>query len=235
MGAISKRERDHFTPGVIAQLADLEQEMGGRNALVGMLVLAPLTPDLKYVLGMLGDPEHQGLSLAAICAKGGILPGDLLKHLASAALLRGKVRASQAIAKGIGAVAEDVMRRAAPYEDACHGCRGVGTITPEPGPAVPNPSPEMCETCLGTGRLMYQPDLERQKIAIEMAQLLPKGGGLNIAMQQNVASGGMGGNQQGLTERLQAMTDKFLYGTPGGPVDGEEVPDAPDVGSEPDV
>jgi len=194
----------------VDQLRVIEEEMGGRSQLVGMLVLAPLTPDLKYVLGLLGDPQHQSKSLAEICAMGNILPGELLKHLASAALLRGKVRASQKIAEGIAAVTEDVMRRAAPYEAPCSTCQGTGSITPDPTVQQPNPSPGPCEVCASTGKLIYAPDLERQKLAIEMAQLLPKSGGFNIALQQN--NGVPTGSGGGAMERLTALTDRILYG-----------------------
>lgn len=230
-----------FPPTVVKQLADLEKELGGREQVVGMLTLAPLNPDLRYVLGMLGDPRNQAKTLAEICAHGNILPGELLKHLSSAALLRGKVRAQQKIGDGIAAVAEDVMRRAAPYEGACSGgCQGTGTITPEPTKDQPNPEPEPCETCRGTGRLVYAPDLERQKLAIEMAQLLPKSGGLQI-LNANVQGGSREGAGMGAIERLQALTDRILYGsghasggqeaTDGSEVEGEIVPPVGEDGS----
>lgn len=197
-----------FTPTVVTELATLERQMGGRSELVGMLALAPLTPDLRYVLGLLGDPKNQGMTLAEICALGHILPGDLLQHLASAALLKGKVLASQQIGRGIAAVAEDVMRRAAPYEDACSACRGVGTIVPEPDKDHPNPGPEQCETCLGTGRLTYRPTIEHQKLAIDMAQLLPKAAGIQIAQINAPAAGGGLGSS---LETVQKLTDQILY------------------------
>lgn len=216
-----------FPPTVIEQLKDLEDQLGGRTAIVGMLTLAPLTPDLRYLLGLLGDPQNQGKTLADLCALGNVLPGKLLQELAAAALLKGKVQAAQKIGNGIAAVAEDVMQRAAPYEDACHTCAGVGTITAEPTREQPNPAPEPCEVCKGVGRLLYRPDLERQKLAIEMAQLLPKSGGLNIAVQQN--NQGQRGGNLGVLEKLQALTDRVLYGsddpaTPDdAPVEGEVV------------
>jgi len=227
-----------FPSTVIQELETLEHALGGRIAVVGLLTLAPLTPDLRYVLGMLGDPRNRAKTLAAICAHGNILPGELLKHLASAALLRGKVKANQQIGDGIAAVAADVMRRAAPYEAPCNGgCQGTGSITADPTPQVPNPAPEPCEVCRGSGRLVYTPDLERQKLAIEMAQLLPKSGGLQI-LQANVhASGGGAGAGVGAVERLQALTDRILYGSGGRPeveggpeeeIEGEIVPPAPE-------
>lgn len=227
--ATESRMTKYFTEDVVEQLAVIEQDMGGRTALVGMLVLAPLTPDLRYVLGMLGDPHHKTKSLAQICAIGNILPGDLLQHLASAAMLKGRVRANQKIAQGIAAVTADIMRRAAPYEDTCNGaCRGTGTVTPEPTKEEPNPSPGPCETCRGTGKLLYQASLELQRMAIEMAQLLPKGGNIQILNQQNNLNP-QGGS--GSIERLQALTDRILYGA-GTPLEGE-VSDAADLPAPP--
>lgn len=231
--AATARIEKKYPPLVVQELTDLETTLGGRQELVGLLALAPLTPDLKYILGMLGDPTHQGRSLAEICAVGNILPGELLKQLASAAILRGKVQASRLVGQGIAAVAEDVMRRAAPYEEACHDCRGTGTITPDPTPAIPNPTPGPCDTCQGTGRLRYQPDLERQKLAIDMAQLLPKSGGINIAQINAQAPAGGGGGTT--IDALQRLTDRILYGNGiGGRDDVEEgeLVDAPADGAE---
>lgn len=241
-GVIAKREQA-FPPTVVEQLQGIERDLGGRAAVVGMLALAPLTPDLRYLLGLLGDPTHQTRSLAEICTMARILPGTLLQQLASATLLTGKVRANQKISQGIAAVVEDVMKRGAPYEDTCGECLGAGMITPDPTPQTPNPTPERCQTCRGTGRLVYQPELERQKLAIEMAQLLPKGGGVNIAVQQNNTLGAGAGMGGGLLDRLQTMSDQVLYGgeeraapttdfepEPAAPLDGEVLssPD-PDV------
>lgn len=201
-----------FPPTAVAELERLEQDLGGRQAVVSLLTLAPLTPDLRYILGQLGDPQHATMTLAEICTGASILPGELLKQLAQAALLRGKVLASQQIGNGIAAVAADVMRRAAPYTAPCHTCIGTGSITPEPTPTTPNPRPEPCEVCKGTGQLVYQPDLDRQKLAIDMAQLLPKGGGIQIA-QINAPAAGGGGSSLGTLEALQRLTDRILYGS----------------------
>jgi hypothetical protein len=228
----SSRLAKTFPPTVVAELATIERDLGGRAAIVGMLALAPLTPDLRYLLGLLGDPLNAQQSLAELCAVGNTLPGDLLKQLASAALLRGKVRASQTIGEGIAAVTTDVMRRAAPYEAACHTCLGVGKLTDDPTPAIPNPLPQPCTTCNGTGTLLYQPDLERQKLAVDLAQLLPKSGGINIAQINQAAGGQAWGSGGGSLELVQQLTDKLLYASEGTPLDadlveGAEPPAAP--------
>lgn len=206
-GALAKLD----VPNVAAALQQLEVELGGRQQLVGLLTLAPLTPDLRYVLGQLADPQHQRLTLATICVNANILPGELLKHLEGAAMLRGKVRAALEVAKGLPAVAADVMRRAAPFAEACNDCGGQGGRTPDPTPQVPNPTSVPCATCAGTGQLMYLPELRRQELALEMGQMLPKGGGLNIVNQNvNMAAGGQGG--AGHLEQLQRLSDAILYG-----------------------
>lgn len=226
-----RRRSESFPALVIAELQQIEVSLGGRGQIIGLLTLAPLTADLRYLLGVLGDPQNQSVPLADLCAASNILPGTLLDHLATAALLRGKVAAQQKIGEGIAAVAEDVMKRAAPYEDACHTCQGIGTLTPEPTPTIPNPSPLPCEICRGTGRLLYRPDLERQKLAIEMAQLLPKSAGIQIAMQQNNGTGG-GGSGGGVLDRLQEISDRVLYGQEsdqGGAVEAEVLPSEGDA------
>lgn len=218
-----------FTPLVVKELEQIERDLGGRQTMVGMLVLAPLTSELRYVLGLLGDPQHEKLPLADICARGNILPGELLKSLAGAALLKGKLLASQKIASGIAAVAEDVMAKAVPYEATCNICQGLRVTTPEPTKDDPNPGPQTCYGCEGLGVRVYQPEFEKQKLALEMAQLLPKGGGLNIALQQNTTMLGGGGAGMSTMERLQEVTDRILYGdaplAPPEVVEGEVTPD----------
>lgn len=236
---VRSRSAPLFTPTVVKELAQIETDVGGRAALVGMLALAPLTKDLQYVLGLLGDPQRKGESLAELCAAANVLPGELLKHLAQAAMQRGRILAAQRIGAGMPAVVEDIMRRAAPFEDACHACLGTGSVVPDPTPETPNPVHQPCETCQGAGKLKYQPDLERQKLAVELSQLLPKGGGIQIAMQQNNVPGGGSGSTLGMgsLERLQMATDRILYGDelPGASMadpgdlepDGHSAPDQP--------
>jgi len=208
------RQRKTFTPSVIAQLATLEEDLGGRQVLIGLLVLAPLTPDLQYLLGLLGDPTFGRQSLAEICATANTLPGELLHHLETAALLRGKVLSAQVIGRTLPAVVKNVMERAAPFEAPCNGgCQGTGSITQDPTPQVPNPSPDPCETCQGTGKLLYQPSIRHQELALEMGRMLPKGGGLIIQQNNQTTGGGPGGSLGGGSlEQLQALTDQILYG-----------------------
>lgn len=228
---LAKRKARELPAAVAEQLAQLEQDLGGRTQLISLLTLAPLNDDLRYVLGLLGDPRHERLSLAAICAKGNILPSELLKHLGAAALLRGKTLALQHIGHGIAAVAKDVVERAAPYRVACKTCMvdgvSTGRLVDDPTPEQPNPAPYPCTTCQGALFVVMLPDLDRQKLAIELAGMVQKGGGLNIALQQNLgvgAGGGSGSAGLGALESLQQATDQLLYGE-APTVEAEVVPE----------
>lgn len=220
-----------FTPLVVQELQQMEQAVGGRQELVGLLSLAPLNPDLRYALGVLGDPQHQHKTLATICTEANILPGDLLKHLETAALLKGRVLSAQLIGRGLPAVVQDVMQRAAPFEGTCHTCQGCGKITAEPTPTVPNPIPDPCYACGGTGLLIYPPDIEHQKLALDMGRMLQKGGGLSIVQNNaNLPGGGSGGGMGGGSlERLHLMTDQILY------QDADVLPDEPEEPSNGEV
>lgn len=212
MGRALARQKATFTPLVITQLATLEEDLGGRAELVGLLTLAPLTPDLAYILGLLGDPTHARRSLAEICATGNVLPGMLLQQIEHAAHLRGRVKAAQVVSRTLHTVVEDVMKKAAPYHAPCSQCMGTGSLTPDPTPQLPNPSPGPCDLCRGTGQLLYQPQLRHQELALEMGRVLPKGAGLVINNTANAAARAEGGSMGGGSlEQLQRLTDKILY------------------------
>jgi len=237
--AAATRQLAMATPSVVQELTRLEKDLGGRRTLLSLLALAPLTPDLRYILGLLGDPAHDHRSLASICADGNILPGDLLKHLGAAALHKGQVLARQRIGESIPAVVDDVMRRAAPFEEACPDCmvdgQSTGRVTPEPTAANPNPAPEPCPSCKGSLRILYMPTLDRQRMAIDMAGLIDRGGGGISILNQNLNLGTAASGGQGALEQLQTLTDQILYGdAPLDPVEAEVLPAAPDSASVPD-
>jgi len=227
--ASATRQLALAAPSVARELTQLEKDLGGRQQLLALLALAPLTPDLRYVLGLLGDPAHDHRSLASICADGNILPGDLLKHLGAAALHRGQVLARQRIGESIPAVVEDVMRRAAPYEEACGTCMvagaATGQVTPDPTPTDPNPQPQICPDCKGSLKILYMPSLDRQRVAIDLAHLVERGGGISIT-NQNLNLGAAASGGQGALEQLQTLTDQILYGDAAAldPVEAEVTP-----------
>lgn len=230
-------------PLVGQQLAKLEEAIGGRDALVAALSHAPKSKDLSYLLGLIGDPQRAGESLADLCATGGITAGELIEAYKSGELNRAAALGAREVGAGLQQVVKDTMEKAAPHEGPCSYCQGLGQVTPEPTKKVPNPEPGPCEACKGAGRLLYPGDLEHKKLALDMGRMLSgKGGGVNVQVNQQV--GVMVGTAGGALEKLQAATDQILYGdgltgvdpsrsAPGAPgpeaveaelVDGEDAP-----------
>lgn len=189
----------------------LEREVGGRSEIIQALVTAPQSKDVKYLLGLLADPENARLTLFDICTLSKLLPGQILDLIEQGQKLRTRVIAGAIVAQHTPAMVRDVMQKAAPYEDACNRCWGSGQITPEPTPATPNPTPEPCKTCLGTGRLRYDADGECRKLGLEMAGLTAKGGGIviNNANQLTAPTVQFGGMN---LEAFQEAMDRVLYG-----------------------
>lgn len=209
-------------PSAKRTLTLLERELGGRDAIVQALVTAPQSKDVRYVLGLLGDPERQSQSLAEICLEAKILPGALLDLVKKGLTHASQVTASVIIAQGTAPMVRDVMLKAAPYEDACPKCLGSGQITPNPSELQPNPSPSDCPDCSGHGQLRYEADSECRKLGLEMAGLTAKGGGINIGISTQVAVA----PQTGFSlETLQEIADRVLYGrtTPPSAIEGEVV------------
>lgn len=217
--AMDRRRARSYPSLVVQQLHTMEQEYGGRQGLVGALMLAPMTPDLEYLVGQLGDPRNGTASLAAICARANVLPGHLLHLLMEGGRLVARARAAHLVHGGIAPVIQDILRRAAPYEEACIDCmvEGVstGTITAEPTPTVPNPVPHPCPVCKGALKLLHLPELSRQELALELGQLLPKGGGINIALQQNNHGGGR--DHTKTLDLVQQLAEEALYEDQPGP------------------
>jgi hypothetical protein len=197
-----------------AELARLEVEFGGRQYLVQALTFAKQTKDVRYLLGLIADPENNSQSLADICRMGRVLPGELIAALASGSELRSQLLAKQHIAQQLPTVVREVMHKAAEYEDDCTECLGIGKITADPSDANPNPSPEICDTCKGGGKLRFPADKECRNLALEMGGLTSKGGGVQVNTSVQVANLG-GGSYEGY-ERMQEAMDRVLFGTGSG-------------------
>jgi hypothetical protein len=192
------------------ELKLLEQELGGRQALVTALTFAPLGKDARYVLGLLGDPDNERRPLAEICRLGRILPGQLVDMLAKGTELRSRLLSTQIIARRAPKVVEEVMDRAATYEDICAACNGTGSATPDPTAEEANPEPVLCAVCQGHGRLRFDADPVCRAQALELAGLLGKGGGISIVNQQ-LQVGDRTTSVMGF-ERMQEAMDEILFG-----------------------
>ena len=196
---------------VSASLARIEAAIGGREALVAALSHAPKSADFAYILGLIGDPQRARSPLATLCAMGGITAGELIEAYKAGEINRAQAEAIAKVGARLGEVAADTMRLSIPHEVTCDGCYGEGLVTPEPSTKVPDPQPETCKACRGTGILVKAGDLDHKKLALDLGKLLPKSGGMNLNVNQQVGVF-TGGTAGGSLELMQAATDAILYG-----------------------
>lgn len=199
--------------------------LGGRQALLDTLAVADGTPEVHQIVNLLIDPRYADWSLRRICHLAGLTVADLFVAYRKALFVKAHLQASALVSQHLVAVVDDVMKRAQPYEVTCDTCAGLCTITPEPSKAAPNPVPGPCPTCRGGGRLICQPDLDRQKVALELGQLLQTRAGISI--QQNsvqLQGGGLGPGgvgTPGALEQLQQAVHEVLY--PRAPVEAAPI------------
>lgn len=198
-------------PLVTTSLKALEEAIGGREALVAALSHAPRSKDLDYLLGLLGDPTEAGKPLAYLCAAGGVTAGELIDAYKSGIVAQAQARSMPFVAAGLPKVVEDTFRKAAPYEDTCYGCKGLGRTTPDPTEEDPNPEPVPCPLCAGKGTLRYEGDLDHKRLALKLGgfdQAKP-GVAVSVDNRQVHLHGGPAG---GSLEAMQAATDRVLFG-----------------------
>lgn len=209
-----------------------EQALGGREALTAVLATGADDPAVEQVLVLLLDPTTAAAPLPKLCALAGLTVADLFKAFHKASLMRGQIRVAAQLEAQLPGVIADLLRRAQPYDEPCTACGATGTTTPEPTRKVPNPAPGPCGACGGKGQIHVLPDLERQKVVLDLAELLKKGSGISVS--QNVinapapASGGLGS-----LEQLQQVVSDALYKSPTErPTVEAEVVDPVPAGSE---
>jgi len=188
--------------------------VGGRQALLDTLAVADGTPEIHQIVNFLIDARYADWSLRRICAQAGLTIADLFVAYRKALLVRAHLQATRVVTENLVQVVEDVMRRARPYEVTCDACQGTGSITPEPSKAMPNPEPGPCPPCAGTGRLLAIPDLDRQKVALELGQLLQQRSGISIQQNSLTLPPGSSPTAPGALEQLQQAVHASLYSRP---------------------
>lgn len=216
----------------IAAVATFVEQLGGKAAVIEALEIASDQPEVDAVLSLLADPRYDAWSLRRLCQNAGLTVHEFFGAFRKAAMVRAQIRATQKIADGLVPVVEDVMRRAAPYDEICPECEGTGSMTPDPSKRNPNPLPEPCKACRAAGKLSVLPDLDRQKLALELADLVKKGGGLQIQNNQLNVGSTAGSPGAGDLEKLQQALSGINFAvdppaaTPKMTVDAEILPES---------
>lgn len=167
----------------------LESATGGRDALIAALTAAPPTDDLAYVIGWITDPRNDARKLSTICRAANISVGEVLEALKRGVYAAMTVQVMATVAAKTPGVVEDVFTRAVIHEALCPVCRGDKELSQEirdkHGVVLVRLPPEPCPTCKATGYIDQLPDLERQKLALDLANLLPKKGPAVVVDQRS--------------------------------------------------
>lgn len=192
-----------------------EKALGGRKELIDSLSI-DATPEIQDLVKMLLDPHYDGRSLGWLSVQVNISLTDLLRAFRNGLLAKAQIQASRAIAQKLPAVVADVMLRAAPYEEDCQGCEGTGEMTVRPTKKVPVPDPATvtCTICRGKKKVTRLPELDRQRLALEIGELIkPPKGGTTLLQQFNMNAPAAGGGdpRAGALEQMQQAVTKLLY------------------------
>ena len=185
--------------------------LGGRQAVSDALAFAEPGPngELDQIVTLLLDPRYDRYPLRRLCGLANLTIVDLFAAYKKATLVRAHLEAYQHIAAHLVRVVEDVMRRAAPYEIPCGACAGSGSVRDA---KHPNRQPTTCQACGGHGKLLQLPDLDRQKLALELGQLVARSAGVNVVQQTLAVSTASGAAASGTLEALQQAVGDLLSG-----------------------
>lgn len=167
-----------------------------------MLSLLPLEPRQEQLLRLLNDDARLKDSLAYLCMEAGVKAPTLMDLYR-----QGQVRLAETdMFTNVRKVVATVIAQAKAGELICPKCKGSEQF------AGAN-----CTRCDGTGRIWHEGSLPHQEMVLQATEILKKGSGLQINMQQNTVIGG----GSTLFDRFVRATDGAAYGTEGEVVDAE--------------
>jgi hypothetical protein len=211
-------------------IATFEAVLGGRDALAEALAVAESAPEVDKVSALLLDARYDTYSLRRICAMAGLTIADLFAAYKKATLIRAHLQLAPIIASRLVGIVQDLFTRAQPHYLPCGTCRGAKSITPDPTPKNPTPAPEPCAACQATGQILHLPELDRQKLALEIAEVIKPKGGFTFNQANILQPGASGGGSitaPGALEQMQQAVSSVLYADrahPAAIVEGEATP-----------
>lgn len=200
----------HYQSRAIEVIFDqIEADLGGRSGLLQNLLTAPDDPTTAHLIGLLADPTSDAVKLSTLMHHGGVSLPQLLQVMTQAGFARAFLKSVAVIAEKTPAVVHDVLDRAAPHYLACPNCAGMKTVSP---PGQPDAPPVLCESCKGTGQQLILPDLDRQKLALDLARLLPQKAAIIQHFDQRKSMGS--GSVEGMTALIRATDDLLAHARP---------------------
>jgi hypothetical protein len=161
-----------------------------REEIIGALLDSGL-PKAVNLAERLSDGAFDRTGLAKHCAAVDLLPRDVWNILIDTRKLSAKLAISEKLVEIANSVAEAAVTRVV----TCGRCKGEGYL---PGKKKDDP-PTECTNCWGSRQIVIEGDLDRQKMALEMGELLNQKVPL-IAQQFNSYKGGAGGVELGVPD-----------------------------------
>jgi hypothetical protein len=177
--------------------------VGGRKKLLETLSIADADNTTDKVVNCLLDPAYQSWSLRRICAYAGITVADLFASYKRALFTAAHIAAAHLITEKLPPIVADVMARALPGTESCPRCKGAPTT----------PGLSACPLCDGAGTVATEPDLDRQKLALELGRLTERRAGIVMQQTTAVAAGtaALQSSATGSLEQLQQAVGELLF------------------------
>lgn len=196
-------KRDTNALDIAAQpIALFEKALGGRQKVADSLVIDS-SVEIQAFVRMLLDPAYDDYSLGDLAAHAKIGLTDLLRAYRNATLAKAQILAVNEIAERLPRLAADVMDRALPQPMPCPVCKGSKRNAK---------NTEDCKVCKGTGTVQRLPSVARQRLALEIAELVkfPKPSPA-LLLQQNNFGDAAKSAEPGSLEQLQAAVTNILF------------------------
>jgi len=175
---------NEVSKAIVKATTNLEREWGGREAVVDVLRYLPEESRFRTLADALSDPDNDDLSIALLCANLGIKPSQILTIFRDARAAKALAESMDQVYSGLPRVAGTAMKLGHQHDQLCSVCEGIGSIDLNRDKEEEEPKLERCKRCNGRGRVVYTPDNERVKTALEIGGLLKKSQ-TNITIDQS--------------------------------------------------
>ncbi|MGH7274449.1 MAG: hypothetical protein ACREIQ_08345, partial [Nitrospiria bacterium] len=172
-------------------------------------VQGSLSKEGQHFLSLIKDKKEGRKSVAHLVAEAGWRPLAAMEAYAKGAIALGKLEAATLAAKEQPAIVKDLMRHALDQTDVCMTCVGAGRVPRAPGQTKEK---DVCPACEGRGKRLTISEHKEFSMGklLEYTQMIPKAGGMNVNVQQNVGVKVDGGGS--FMAKVLRANEEVLYG-----------------------
>jgi hypothetical protein len=164
---------------------------------VSILSTQPRDAKQDILFRLLGDPARAKDSLSTICQDANVSANEVFAIYRDAVAGQAMVKAQATLSERLDGVVRDVAEKAADHVKECE-C----VILSET--SAPNPR---CKVCGGRGEIYKEGSLKHAEVVLKATDVLKSGGGVNVAVNQNLGVN-VGG---GLLDSFVKATDDAAF------------------------